>query len=39
MIYDVISSLLVFIEKLAFFNKTVVRVYYILNSNGNLKHT
>ena len=39
MIYDVIYSLLVFIEKLMFFNKTAVRVYYILNSNGNLKHT
>ena len=31
MTYDVIYSLLVLIEKLAFFNKTVVRVCYILN--------
>ena len=30
MIYDVIYSLLVLIEELAFFNKHV-RVYYILN--------
>ena len=32
MIYDVIGSLLVLIEKLLFFYKTVVRFYYILNS-------
>ena len=33
MIYDIIYSLLILIEKLEFFNKPLLRVYYVLKSS------